>query len=99
MDDRDAAYSCIGQSISIPASELPPLAQDEYFWTQLEGLEVIDTTGNSLGVVDYLFETGANDVLVIKCDGREILVPCVSDVVRRVDLERGVVELNWEVDD
>ena len=99
MDDRDATNCCIGQSISIPASELPPLAQDEYFWTQLEGLEAIDIAGNSVGVVDYLFETGANDVLVVKQDAREILVPCVADVVRRVDLEKGVVELNWEVDD
>lgn len=99
MDDRDAVHCYIGQTISIPACELPPLAQDEFYWTQLEGLAAIGTTGNSLGVVDYLFETGANDVLVIKQEGGEILVPYVPDVVRQVDLEKGIIELDWEIDD
>ena len=98
MDDRDAAYCCIGQTISIPDCELPPLAQDEYYWTQLQGLEAIGTTGNSLGVVDYLIETGANDVLVIKQEGGEILVPYVPDVVCQVDLEKGIIELDWDID-
>ncbi len=65
----------------------------------MEGLEAIGTTGNSLGVVDHLFETGANDVLVIKQDGKEVLVPCVSDVVRQVDLNKGIIELDWDIED
>ena len=54
-----------------------------------------------LGTVDYLIETGANDVLVVKpCDGsideQERLIPYVQgDVVTRVDLKDAVLEVNW----
>jgi len=98
LDDRDAARGCIGNSISISTLDLPPLPRGEYFWTQLEGLEAVDTTGKRLGVVDYLIETGANDVLVIKGGNSEILVPYIPDVVHQVDLDKGFIELDWEID-
>lgn len=48
--------------------------------------------------MDHLLETGANDVMVIREGRKELLVPYVRDVVRRVDLEEGRIELNWEMD-
>ena len=69
----------------------------DFYWRQIEGLEAVTTSGAKLGVVDRLFETGANDVMAIKSGSKEILVPYVQDVVRKVDLERGVIEVDWEV--
>ena len=63
---------------------------------QIEGLEAITISGGRLGTVERLFETGANDVMVVKQGSKEILIPYVRDVVRRVDLNKGVIEVDWE---
>jgi len=53
--------------------------------------------GRSLGRVDHLLETGANDVLVVDDSGRERLIPYVRDVVvRSVDLAGGRIEVDWD---
>jgi 16S rRNA processing protein RimM len=96
IDDRDAAHRSIGRKIHIPTSDLPQLEEGEYFWDQLKGLEAVNLNNDRLGVVDRLFETGANDVIVITGDHGEVLVPFVPDVVREVDLENGLMRLDWD---
>jgi 16S rRNA processing protein RimM len=97
VDDRDAADSLIGAGISVPRKALPACEAGEYYWTDLEGLLVQNLSGIRLGVVDHLLATGAHDVLVL--DGGERLIPFASpEVVRRVDLEAGVIVVDWEPD-
>lgn len=96
IEDRDAAHRCIGRKIYIPISDLPQLEEGEYFWDQLKGLEAVNLNNDRLGVVDRLFETGANDVIVITGDRGEVLVPFVPGVVHEVDLENGLMRLDWE---
>lgn len=97
FEDRDRARELVGRAIGIDRSELPPLPPGEYYWCDLEGLSVVNGEGRPLGRVDRLLETGANDVLVIKGD-RERLVPYTPEVVRRIDLEAGVMEVDWDAD-
>ena len=99
VEDRDTALKRIGQKIYIPVTDLPALEQGEYYWTQLEGLEVMNLEDKRLGVVDHLFETGANDVMVIVGGSGEVLAPFVREVVREVDLEKGIMRLDWEAAD
>ena len=96
LDSREVAQHHIGKVIAIRASDLPKLQEGNFYWMEIEGLEAVSTSGSKLGVVDRLFETGANDVMAIKCGSEEILVPYVQQVVRKVDLENGVIELDWE---
>ena len=96
VDSRQRANRYVGKAICIPTDELPKLPAGEFYWTQLQGLDAITASGLYLGVVDHLLETGANDVLVIRHGIQEHLVPYVADVVRKVDLERGRIELDWE---
>lgn len=95
IDDREAAAAEVGKLIHVEAEQLPVLAEGEYFWHQLEGLEVETLDGTPLGTVDHLFETGANDVLVVTGE-KETLVPYVSGVVREIDLEAGVMRVDWD---
>ena len=97
IDDRDAAVAGIGASIYVPPDELPALEQGEYFWHQLEGLRVETLDGEHLGTVAHLIETGANDVLVVTGD-RERLIPYTPGVVREVDLEAGIIRVDWDAE-
>src|SRR3989338_6097133 len=65
-DDRDQALLLKHQDILIDRQQLPSLPEGEYYWHDLIGLSVIDAHGKTLGIVDHLFSTGSNDVVVIK---------------------------------
>lgn len=98
VSSREQADGCIGRIVSVPLETLPALPEGEYYWRQLEGLQAVTPSGALLGVVHHLFETGANDVLVIRRGGEEILVPYVPAVVGKVDLDKRLIELDWETD-
>jgi 16S rRNA processing protein RimM len=98
VDDRDAAAALVGAEIAVPRSRLPAGAPDEYYWVDLVGLEVVTEQGVALGRIERLLATGANDVLVVK-NGRERLIPFLRDsVIRSVDVENGVLRVDWDPD-
>lgn len=103
VDDRDTAASWIGTDIAIPRDALPEAAAGSYYWSDLEGLEVINRDGSSLGTVSHLLETGANDVLVVSKNGeknkgnQEVLIPFVQQrYVLDVDIAGGRIHVDWE---
>lgn len=103
LDDRDVARTYAGFDIRVPASELPELEDDEFYWHQLEGLSVINQDGHLLGKVDHLLETGANDVMVVKpcagsLDDRERLLPYTEQCVQAIDLDAGEMRVDWDAD-
>ena len=97
IDDRDAAYALRGQEISVAKSELLPPDEDEFYWSDLIGLAVVNREGVELGKVDSLMESGANDLLVGK-GRREHLIPFVAAFVGKVDLAAGTIEVDWGED-
>lgn len=98
IDARDAAAMLIDAEIAVWRSQLPPPAADEFYWIDLEGLSVQTIEGVVLGRISHLVETGSNDVMVVKGD-RERLVPFIRDqVVKRVDFDAGLVEVDWDPD-
>lgn len=99
VDDRDGAAALVGQDIYVARELLPPAGKDEYYWVDLEGLEVVTIAGVALGRVSHLFATGANDVMVVRDGERERLVPFVQgEYVRSVDLSSGRMVVDWDPD-
>ncbi|HEY7872161.1 MAG TPA: ribosome maturation factor RimM [Rudaea sp.] len=97
-DDRDAAVALVGTEIQVPRSALPKAKRGEFYWADLEGLEVVTVDGVPLGKVSHLFATGANDVLVVRGE-RERLIPYVTgQFVKKVDLDAGRITVDWDVD-
>ena len=96
-NDRDAAEALIGADIVIGRDQLPATeGPGEYYWADLVGLRVETVDGIALGVIAHLFETGANDVMVVQGD-RERLIPYIwEQVVREVDLEAGLMRVDWD---
>ncbi len=98
VNDRDAAFALKSCKIAVSRSLLPAPAADEYYWIDLIGLDVINVQGEKLGVVDNVFETGANDVIVVKDGQTERLLPFVAHVVLKVDLAAKTISVDWGLD-
>jgi 16S rRNA processing protein RimM len=95
--DREQAAALIGTEIWVPRSALPKPGPGEYYWADLEGMDVVNVEGVSFGQVSHLFATGANDVLVARDGGRERLIPWVLEqYIRQVDLEARRIEVDWD---
>ena len=107
VDNRERAEQFCGKEILLDASSLPELGEGDYYWRQLIGLRVWCICSDRLlliGIVDHLLDTGANDVLVVSpCEGSvdlvERLIPYkLGDIVKRIDLVAGVIEIDWFLD-
>jgi 16S rRNA processing protein RimM len=95
--DRDQAAALIGCEIKVRRSTLPEPKPDEYYWTDLEGLEVVTLEGVLLGRISHLLATGANDVMVVRDAERERLLPFVlGDYVKAVDFDAARVTVDWD---
>lgn len=90
---REEVESARGELLSIPTSEAAALPEGVFYPYQLEGLSVVDQSGRSLGTLARVLSAPANDVWVVDAQGREVLVPAVTDFVMRVDLEAQAVVL------
>jgi 16S rRNA processing protein RimM len=96
IENRESAEQWIGCQVAIERSQLATLEKDEYYWADLVGLQVFNLENQCLGQIDYMLDTGANDVMVLKGD-QERLVPWLMDkVVLDVDLTQGIVKVDWD---
>lgn len=101
VTEREQAAGLQGMRIAISRDDLPKPADDEMYWADLIGLQVVNVAGVMLGTVSSIFETGANDVLVVEDNvegGRERLLPYIAPVIRQVDAAGGTITVDWDVD-
>jgi 16S rRNA processing protein RimM len=104
IDDRTAAEKLGKRDIAVPRGWLDQPDGDEYYWIDLIGASVVNETGEALGTIETLMETGANDVLVVRTGNSagsstgstEILIPFVSEYLANVDRQNKVVTVRWE---
>ena len=96
--DREAATALRGTDIGVYRSQLPSVDANEFYWSDLIGMQVIAKDDRVLGRLDHLFETGANDVMVVKGE-QEYLVPYIAgQVVESVDLQAREIRVDWDPD-
>jgi 16S rRNA processing protein RimM len=99
VKDRNRAEALVGKLIGAERCEMPVPAENEFYWGDLTGLTVKNAQGEMLGTVKELMETGANAVLVVlDSSGANRLIPFVSHVVTKVDLEQQEVQVDWGLD-
>jgi 16S rRNA processing protein RimM len=96
--DRTAAEKLKGLLIAVPRSSLPEQGEGQYYWSDLIGLSVVNEAGVTLGTVANLLETGANEVLSVRGEGGEILIPFVASAIKRVDLKSKTILVDWALD-
>lgn len=103
VPDRNVAETMHGVSIWASSDALPKPEADEYYWSELVGLSVINTQGENLGRIDQLMETGAHDVMVVAAtansiDGEQRLIPWHQQTVLKVNQDEAVVTVDWQAD-
>lgn len=96
IDSPEEARLLTGKTIAILREQLPTLKKDEYYWSDLQGLTVVNKEGKILGTVTSLLETGSNDVLVVKGE-KEFAVPYLpGKSILSVDLAKREIHVDWE---
>jgi len=101
VEDRDQADNLKGLEVVVERSQLPDPEDGLYYWADLEGLRVETSDGRNLGRVDQMLEAGAADVMLVCGENKNRhLIPFIRDeVILAVDLDAGLIRVNWEPDE
>lgn len=89
VSDRMLAERLARRYLLAPVEELPPLDEDEVFYHQLLGLEVVTTSGERVGQVREVFDTEPAHLLEVKGTDRLHLIPLISQIVEEIDVDGG----------
>ena len=95
--NRTQAENYKGYLIGVQKNLLPRLKEEQYYWSDLIGCEVLNVQNISFGLVDTFIETGANDVIVVKGD-KERLIPYTTKAVLKVDTINRKIMVDWNED-
>ncbi len=100
VNDRDAAFALKSFEIAVPRSEFAARGENEYYWAELIGLDVVNRQGELLGSVTQLMDLGPHQVLQVRLQGEtaERLIPFVEQYVDSVDLAQKVIRVDWGAD-
>ena len=92
--DANAAEALKGGVVMVSPASLPPTRPHEFYYFQAIGCEVFLTDHTRLGTITEVFSNGANEVMVVRGERREILVPVIEDIVKSIELDsrRVVIE-------
>ena len=86
ISTRQHATSLAGQYIYAPLDDSPEPEEGEYFHYQLIGMRVLTESGEYLGIIQEILETGSNDVYIVRGETGELLIPATAQVVMQVDV-------------
>lgn len=108
VSDREAAEALKGATVQVSRADFPELPEDEYYWTDLIGLDTVNLQGEALGKVTDMMHNGAQSILRITPEADpnaapdakapERLVPFVDQYVKTVDLQARLITLDWGLD-
>lgn len=83
----EQVQTLVGRSLEIYCEDFQSLPEGEYYWFQIEGLQVLDEAGRYYGTVNEIIVTGSNDVYVVQDGDKELLLPMIDSVVKSIDLK------------
>ena len=97
IDDPESARLFTGRELYLPENQQVELPIDHYFIHDLIGLKVTDIEKGYIGDVVDVWSGGAGDILVIRSDTKEVLIPAVAEFIKEVELDKGRIMVRmWE---
>ena len=94
IDTIDQAETLLKANLYLPLERLPPLEDDQFYYHEIIGFVVEDQQQGALGVVQDVYESTGQDMIVMQYQEKEILIPINDDIVLRVDKAKKVVYVN-----
>lgn len=91
----EATVPYVNLQLAVLKQTLPACDEGEFYWAELEGMDVINHNEFPMGKVQYVFESGASDILVIKGE-KEHLIPFVDDFILSIDRDKKLITVNWD---
>lgn len=95
--DRSAAERYRGVSLYIAREDASPLAEGEFYISDIIGLPLTDRQGHSLGTLQDVLTSYATNIYQVKTPQGMMLFPAIDSVFSEVNLEKGVIVLNEEI--
>ena len=100
VPDRNVAETMNGVTIWVEQNVLPETSADEYYWSDLVGMRVMNEQNEYLGDISEMFETGAHDIMRVAAtsdslDKEERLIPWHKQTVIQVDTTERTVDVSW----
>jgi len=95
VGDCDAAEALRGAELFVEVGDLDPLGEDEFYCALLIGARVETAAGVSLGRLEEISNHGASDIFEVRGPRGEHLIPAVDDFVLSIDVEQGLVVVDW----
>ena len=87
IDTVEAAEPLRNANLYRPLNELPELEEDQFYFHDVIGYTVVDEQLGELGVVEAFYELPQQDVLAMRYQGQEVLIPVVDELISRADRE------------
>lgn len=84
-------------AVALYRKDFPEAQENEYYWVDLIGCDVVNKEGQSIGRVKGMIDNGVHDILNVKrADGKEVLIPFVEDYLAEVNVETKKIIVDWD---
>lgn len=95
---KEIAAKYTNALLAVPRSTLKDTDEDEYYWADLTGMQVVNIEGYSFGTVYNILDTGANDVLCCKQNAQSYLIPFITNNIIKVSKDNKIITVDWQYD-
>jgi len=96
--EREDAGRLTNADIAIDRQQLPALQQGDYYWHQLEGMQVVNQEGIALGTIQDIMPTGSNDVLIVVGEKRHLIPYLPGTSIIDINDTTRVMTVDWDAD-
>lgn len=94
IDSLDAAKELVGSKLFLPVSLLPTLKDDQFYYHEVIGYQVVDSKLGTLGIVKEVYSTGAQDIIIMLYQSKEVLIPLTDEIIPKVDKNAKIISSN-----
>ena len=91
LDEAEKLKSC---PLLLPLDLLPKLKKNQFYYHEVIGYQIIDTIKGQLGIIEFVFTAGNQDLISMKYRGKEVLIPVNNEIVVHADHDKREIRVN-----
>ncbi|MEC7658813.1 MAG: ribosome maturation factor RimM [Bacteroidota bacterium] len=93
VDSEHQANELIGKSVYLPLDQLPSLNDDQFYYHEIIGFEIVDSTLGPVGTIINVNDTNSQVLLEVDHMNKKILIPLVDEIIHKIDKEKKQIHL------